>query len=297
MSRRALLAALVLVIAGITAPVAADTIETIDADHDLTDQSTIEQYDETGTARADLVTPNMSLTVAENHDDVGLDGIWLDFDSRYLRVQYNETVDRTIRFYIPSEYWHPLTSLDKEAVNTDLTADFRPSTSGRYTVVSMDVDGPTDAVFEIQRATTGVFFLRSKSRTVVENTTGYDTPRIGSAGEWKYVPEDSLDGNASYPINASDGATVQYDAGTGENATWLAVPDCGGVDAPVCLYEKRGQGDTEYVLSTTQTAPDVRWKASEDLSAQAGSAWNDLQLVPDRIWDTINGLLGRGENE
>jgi len=37
----------------------------------------------------------MRLTVAETHEAVGLRGFRLDYDKRYLRVQYNETVDRT----------------------------------------------------------------------------------------------------------------------------------------------------------------------------------------------------------
>lgn len=288
-----------LVIATALAPLAsvpvarADDVATIDADHALATSEAIDRFESEGVATATKTTPTVRLTVAKSHDDVGLAGVYLDADSTYLRIQYNESIPRTLRVYIPAEYWYPVTFDGRQATNTDVSADMHPTPEGRYTVVTVRVTGQTDAVFDIPRAASLVWWSRAKSRDAVESTTGYEPPRIRDPSKpWRYVPEGQLS-NGSYPINASDGAVIQYDAdpAPGEE-TWLAVPECDGDAQSVCYYQKRGESDRLYLLSKQSDPPTVRFKTGEDYSARGVSVVEELRRIPERIMADVSRLLG-----
>lgn len=271
----------------------ADTGTTaIDASHDLTGQSAIDAYEADGVASAQVDVPQLRLTVAEGHDDVGLSGFHFDFDKKYVRFQYNESLNRTIRVYVPSEYFYPI-SAKIDSDDGDTTATFRPTEDGRYTAITVQFDGEADAVFAVPKAASFVFFGRSKARSSVENATGYEPPQIASSGSWAIVPDGQLDGNASYPINASKGHVVQYNAGSSAEEDWVSVPGCGvRSGAPVCLYEKAGVDDKLFVLSRTSDAPTVRFKTESDLSADARGEGNELFNIPSQFWEDVTGILG-----
>jgi len=291
----------VLLVAGLLAPPAvrgqstADVV-TIDADHGLTDRDAIEGYEDDGIATATRTVPDVRLTVAEDHEDVDLGGFRLDADKRYLRIQYNESLTKTLRIYVPAEYFYPITAEDDTAVNADVTADFAPTASGRYTSMTVRFEGQTDAVWTIPKAASFVFWGRAKSREVVANTTGYRPPQIGANGTWAYVPDGALDGEASYPINTTgEGLTMQYDSageGPAGEPTWVSVPDCDGGSAPVCQYTKAGVDDQVFVLSKTDDPPPVRWQRGKNLRASGSSIINDLGLIPDRIKEDLSGIFG-----
>ncbi len=298
MLEKRLLLALVLVLSVVGAPAAADGMAAIDADHGLTDRERIEQFETEGVASTTLTSPQMRLTVAETHEAVGLRGFRLDYDKRYLRVQYNETVDRTIRFYIPSEYWYPITS-EIEAVDGDVTAQMEPAGDGRYTAVTLTLTDPVDLVFEVPKQASFVFWGRSKSREVVNNTTGYQPPRLGDDQEWKYVPEGELENESTYPVEtAKDGdVTLQYDTDpTAGVESWRTVPECSGNDVPVCYYEKAGVDGQVFVLSKTADPPQVRFKQGTDVSATAESSARELWDIPSQVMDDISKLFNGGES-
>jgi len=295
----ALVVVALLVAGAITPPTvrgqAGTSVITVDAGHGLTDRAAIDRYEDREVATTALTVPDLRLTVAESHDDVGLEGYRMDMDKRYLRIQYNETLSKTIRVFIPAEYWYPVTSEGQQGINADVAADFEPTTSGRYTAVTVQFDGQTDAVWAIPKAASFVFWGRSQSRKVIENRTGFEPPTLGANGTWRYVPDGQLDGEASYPINVTDGSlTIQYDSareGPAGDPTWLAVPECDGGPAPVCQYEKAGIDDRVFILSTTTDPPPVRFKRGTDLRASGSSIINDLRLIPDRIMGDLSGLF------
>lgn len=299
MLTKRLLLAILLVVSVVAVPVAADEMTAIDDDHGLTDRERIETYETEGVASTTLTTPEMRLTVAENHDAVGLRGFRLDYDKRYLRVQYNETISRTIRVYIPSEYWFPITS-EIEAVNGDVTATMEPVEDGRYTAVSLTVTEPSDLVFEVPKQASWVFWGRSKSREVINNSTGYQPPRLGDDREWQYVPDGQLENESTYPVEtASDGdVTMQYDTNPSSGVEeWRMVPECSGDDVPVCHYEKAGVDDRVFILSKTADPPQVRFKQGTDVSATAESSARELWDIPSQVMDDISALLNGGEND
>ncbi len=229
----------------------------------------------------------------------GLRGLRLDYDKRYLRVQYNETIDRTVRFYIPSEYWFPITS-EIDAVDADVTAQMEPTADGRYTAVTLTLAEPTDLVFEVPKQASFVFWGRSKTRDVVNNTTGYQPPKLGEDSEWQYVPEGQLANESTYPVDtAEDGdVTLQYDTDpTAGTESWRMVPECSGNDVPVCHYEKAGVDGKVFVLSKTADPPQVRFKQGTDYSATAESSGRELWDIPSQVMDDINALLNGGESD
>jgi len=298
MLAKRLLLAMALVLSVVAVPAAADGMAAIDEDHGLTDRERIEQFQSEGVASTTLTSPQMRITVSERHDDVGLRGFRLDYDKRYLRVQYNETVDRTIRFYIPSEYWYPITD-EIDAVDADVTAQMEPTADGRYTAVTMTLEDPVDLVFEIPKQASFVFWGRSKSREVVNNTTGYQPPRIGDDREWKYIPEGELENESTYPVEtAKDGdVTLQYDTDpTAGVESWRTVPECSGNDVPVCYYEKAGVDGQVFVLSKTADPPQVRFKQGTDVSATAESSARELWDIPSQVMEDISTLLNGGES-
>jgi len=89
----------------------AQSLTTIDEDNPLADPSAGETYDNESTAGGDVPGYDMRITAAESHEDAGLEGIEYtsasDTMRHYLRVQYNESIERTIRFYVHESVWHP----------------------------------------------------------------------------------------------------------------------------------------------------------------------------------------------
>ncbi|MFW5956759.1 MAG: hypothetical protein ACOCQY_05085 [Halorhabdus sp.] len=299
MLAKRLLLALVLVVSALAVPVAADGMAAIDADHGLTERETIETYQSEDVASTTVEAPAMNITVAEDHDDVGLEGFRLDYDKRYLRVQYNESISRTVRFYVPSEYWYPITS-EIEAVDEDVTAEMQPTEDGRHTAVTMTFDEQTDAVFEVPKEANLVFWGRSKSREVVNNTTGYEPPHLGEDEEWQYIPEGQLENESTYPVETDEDGdiTLQYDTNsTAGVEEWRMVPECSGNDDPVCYYEKAGVDGEVFVLAKTADPPTVRFKQGTDASAKVESSGRELWDIPDKIMDDLNGLLNGGESD
>lgn len=287
-------AALLFLSAFAAVPVAADEVTTIDTDHGLVDRSAIESFEEDGAASTSVVSPNMRLTVAEDHDDVGLSGFFVDSNKVYVRFQYNESLPRTVRVKVPSEYFYPVTNVDESAVNAETTADFAPTADGRYTAVTVRFTGQTDAVFVVRKEASFVFWGRSQTRKIVKNATGYEPPRIGTGGEWYYVPNQSLAGNSTYPLNGSSGLTVQMDAAREQGVeTWVPVPECTGGDAEVCYYKKRGVESHVFLLSRSDDPPAVRWKPSDDAVAEGKGIWKELtEVIPKRLFDDIDSWFG-----
>jgi|AntDeeMetagen285_2_1112576.scaffolds.fasta_scaffold00306_7 hypothetical protein len=294
MRRYTLIFACLVCLAVATAGVAtAQTITGIDDDHGLVEPESVDTYDNDSVATATVDQPSMRLTVAESSADVGLDGWRFDANKQYLRIEYNETISRTIRVFIPSEYWHPIAAeIDAERPNDDVTAAFRPTEDGRYTAVTVEFEGQTDAVFAIPRESELVFWTRDRSRDVINETVGYKPPQLSTGGEWQYIGPADLTTNETVPIAAPDGATIQQnDAQDGEESNWVGVPRCSRSSADVCTYTVDGQPEVIYLLTQTSEPPDIRFKSGADPVESGWSILRDLGSVPDRVWDDLSDLL------
>lgn len=276
----------------VTGAAGADIVA-VDEDTALTETETIDAYDAEGVATATVAAPDLTITIAEKSGDVGLDGWHFDGDSRYLRLQYHEDIPRKIRFFVPAEYWHPV-SHQTDSMDGETEVTMRPTEDGRYTAVTVSFDGQTDAVVDLPKATNFVFWSREGLRDAANETVGYEAPRLSTGGEWEYVSDaDFGGGNTSVAIDDSDGSTIQYDAsGANESEQWVSVPRCSRGSAAVCTYRVDGQPDTVMVLSTTQDPPAVRYKTGSDPVAQGKSWGQEIWNAPQDFLNDIRGIFG-----
>lgn len=300
--------ATLLVLATVSVPISstsatASDVKTIDDNHPLTSESNIDEFESTGITNGSLVAPDMRLTVAEAYDDE--DGLYgsPDYDPAfvYLGVQYNETIRRTLRFTIPSDYWYP-SPQNIESVDGSTTAELRPTANGTKTVVTMRVDGPTDAVFPIPLAASAIYVTRDMGRSVTENLTGVQLPRTGSAEPWRYLEPNALAGsNSTVGIVVEDREyTMQY-APEGQEDRWLSIPSCDATidgDAPVCTFQRTGDDSTVYILAResydaeTNPPPDIRYKFGSDTSVSVQSFLSGVETTVDNALAWVNGIIG-----
>jgi hypothetical protein len=272
-----------------------DDVREYGLNHQLATTSAIESYEETGVASTPLSGLDASVTIAASHDAVGLSGLeYTDVDTHWLRLQYNESITRTVSFVVPSEYWHPHPVEERAAAESDLSVDLQPVGNNTGTRVTVTFTGQTDAVIPISREAAVVFEVRDKARGRIENVTGIDLPELSSSGDWQRLPSDALTGNTTTATIARNGAKtvlVQYNAaGNDSEARWLSMPACSASEsAPVCRFSN-GDTNTVRVLSRTQDAPAVRYRRGGGLLAQAEAAVNELLEVPDRILSDFPSL-------
>ncbi|WP_337653280.1 hypothetical protein [Halomontanus rarus] len=273
----------------------------LDEDTALTKNATITDYKTDGVASAGVSVPDMTITVADSAEDVGLHGIrYTDFDTTYLRVEYEESIDRTIRFYVPRDYWHPHPD-ELEAVEGDTTASIEPTEGSNYTAVTVHFEEETDAVFRVKEQASIVFSARDYGSEWLENETGIDMPQLNGASEqWEYVPTSDLteDGPTFGIDTEGEDLTLQYDAAKTADPTgkeWRTVPECSsssGKDAPVCTFEQTDRPDRVNILAQEGEPPDVRFKYGTDWFANLRSSFSELfGDIPSEFSSDVRGFI------
>ena len=303
MTRVPSLLAALLVIATVTAGLPASSVAgaedmyALDTDNPLASADTAAEYEETGSAGGTVDQFDMRLTVTSSHEAAGLDGLQYatgsDSMNHYLRVQYNESIERTIRFYVHEDNWHPhYRQVDAE--NADVEAQFEPvkANGQQYTAVTLTLTGETDAVFQVPKAVSGYYAARDTGRTWIENTTGFEVPSILSGStQWERVNPDDLDNQSErVGIEAADrDVMVQYDAGN-TSERWVSVPSCENrANEPVCTFTREGD-DNVYVLSKVNETPSVRYKHGSDPVAELKASLNELRGVDDWVSDRVDAI-------
>jgi len=291
--RRALLLVALVALVGTAS---SSTVLAVDDEHQLARGDSIEEYRSSGSTSTSLVQVDMSLMVAESHTDVGLEGVgYTDFDTTYIKVEYREELARTVRIYLPAEYFRPRPKEGLEAVESDVVAELKPVDGRNYTAITIRVDGPTTAVFEVSKQAGVVFGGRAEARDLLENGTGVELPSVSRSGEWSYVETTGLESNTTAVINTrGKDLTLQYDTEPSANKTsWLKVPTCGDESAPVCRFSREGEGqeDRVYLLARSTEVPDIRYKRGNDPLAGISSALAD---AGNAVEEFVDGLASFG---
>lgn len=265
-----------------------DTV-TIDDNHRLTTQDGLDEYRKSGNATATVEEYQFDITVADTHDQAGVDGVHTDADATYLRVDYDEDIERTFRFYIPTEAWYPHVLEGYSAMNSDVEADMRPIRDNTMTSVTLTLSGETDAVFRVSKAAGTIYKVRDDGRSMIENATGFDIPSVTNSAEWQRIDPSQLSGeNATVPIQTNGSEyTLQYDDdASASTSSWLNVPECGSVsgrNAPVC-YDNRESANYVWVYSRSKAdAPPVRYRRGGGIIPDLRSGINDLMSIPNDI--------------
>ncbi|QZP37076.1 hypothetical protein [Halobaculum magnesiiphilum] len=292
--------ALVLVVAMLTPAAVAtaaaqSSVYEADTDHALTSSAAKDRYDAEGQVTGDVYGLNMTLTVADDAGDVGLSDLATRSTGRvFLRVDYNEEISRTVRFYLPAAYVSPQLKEDLESIDGVATADLVPTDERDYTSVTISFDGETSAVFAISVSRGAIADGKSGISDIVGNTTGIDLPSFSTAGaEWHYYSSDELDDNETDYIHTENATTIQYNAAVGgEDAEWVPVAACDGDDAPVCTYSKADHPNRTYLLATGSEPPEVRYRDGRSVTGGLGAAVNDAMRGVDSIIEQVSGWFG-----
>jgi len=179
-----ILFAIVLVVAAVapaSVAVAQESIYEADTGHELATNESIAEFENESVVSGDIHGLNMSLTVADDADDAGLnDWITRSTGRVFLRVDYNEELDRTVRFYLPQEYASPQLKQGGDIVH-DVTGFSMPSltddgTEWHYISPQELEDNETD-------------YITSNATTIQ-----YDTNTGSDAAEANWVPVPDCDG-------------------------------------------------------------------------------------------------------
>lgn len=258
---------------------------TLDADHALTTDAQKAAFEQSGVATADITAPDLTLTVAAEHDACGIEGFHSDLRNDYFCIEYGEDIDRELRVFVPAAYWHPYVRETVEPVAGDQPATFEPVRGGDYTAVTVTLDEPGTYAWQINAEAS--YFSSAKDRTVdrVSEVTGVGVPE---REEWQYIGADQLGGDqAAYVIrapNGTDALVMEYNSSDG----WTTVPDAEQEYAPVYWQAKDGVDDRAYVFATTSDPPEVRYKTSPSSRDALGAALREIASVPSRVEDILD---------
>lgn len=289
-----------------TVATAGDTLTDIDADTALTERETWEQYEEQGNVSVDVAAPDMTISVAKEHDALDVDGFHNDWSNEYLRVRYGEDIERTIRFYVPSNYFGPYYDSSVESIaGDDVSAKLVPVDDGRYTAVTITFTGKTDATFAISQVDGKTWDFWSKQDQRLENVSGVSTG-IAGTDQWNYASDAEWSNGTLTIENVSnpDRVLIQYDGDVSESGeVWLKVPDDQGEQAPAYYFVRENQSAGEnatatvVVVSEQESPPAIRVKKRSTARDGIGSVINDWKEIPDRAGSFFDGLFGGGSDE
>jgi predicted secreted protein len=258
---------------------------TLDADHALDTDAQKAAFEQSGVATADITAPDLTLTVATEHDVCDIEGFHSDVRNDYFCVEYGEEIDRDLRVFVPDEYWHPYVRETVEPVAGDQPASFEPVRGGDYTAVTMTLDEPGTYAWKINAEAS--YFSSAKDRTVdrVSEVTGVGVPE---REEWQYIDADQLGGDrAAYVVrapNGTDALVMEYNSSDG----WTTVPDSEQEYAPVYWQAKDGVDDRAYVFATTSDPPEVRYKTSPSSRDSLSAALREIGSIPSRVEDILD---------
>lgn len=278
-------------------PGAAADFYAIDADHDLASSEAIAEYEQSGYVTTALGAPDLRISIAQEEADVGADTYRSDFMHHYLRIQYNETLPAEFRLYIPVGYWHPHPQKIK-SITDGTEATFGVAKGGEYTIVTFAVEGRTDAVFPVTKTASTIFSTRDVAYDAVENRTNVTAPRLGDSEPWNYIDKAAMTGNSTTVAihTAGKDTTVQYDADSGIDERWLAVPECTsikGEDASICRFTRDGKPEQINLLARSSDPPTVRYKHDAGFMADVNSILDGIGVTGDRIAEWASGILPR----
>ena len=263
----------------------------IGAQHELDTADAVAEFNDRGHTSASLSRIEMSVTVADDKSDVGIENRLTPSDAvnDYLRLEYDEEATRTVRILIPEEYWTPYKQEDIGSLTTDHTATFEPARGGEYTSVIIELDGPADVVLPVKWYDEMSYKALERVDQRLNKSIGVTLRDDGS--QWKYVEGEALASGPGYEIGEdADRVTVQYDAtADSPEETWVNAPQGESMRQDIYYYTRDSENSTTYIVSKTDNPPTVRYKVNSTLLDRIRGDIRDIKLIPDRIKDALNG--------
>lgn len=266
---------------------------TIDADHGLDSNESVHEWETEGYASGSADRYDLELTVAEDRQDVGLQPSMVGSATNdYLRIQYNEDIERTLRIWIPREYVTPYTRDSVRAVDhTDVSATYRPIEGAEYLQITIKADEEMDVVLPLDKSAQISYGVLERVDKRTEQITGESFR--GDAEDWQRIDEDDLADEASIKVSEHpDDTLVQVDARPqSSDPLWTNAPsgndEIHGISTTV---KEDSEGEKHlHVVSTTGSPPDVRVKHNYSRTDYWAGEARSARLIPDRIGDTVFG--------
>jgi len=295
----AALAALIAVLA-ITVPLvagpalAADSGEdsvTLSEDIPINTDEKIQAYEQNGVASADVTAPQMSVTIADDREDVGL-GYTLDplkgsTRNDFVRLEHKEDISRTVRIPIHSDFWKPFPRESLESIDGNHTGTMeRVQMDGEtYTLLTVTFDGSDSAVFPIPEDAVAVYQYSEQTEENVNSTFGFSLGLTPSP--WEEIPPSVFGNETAVRLEGDESMMIQYNAGTAKSPEWLSVPDEKKDGIPVYRMQKEGVENAVYVVSATNDTPTVRYKTRSTLGDKISLWTREAKSLPGRIMDGI----------
>jgi hypothetical protein len=291
MLRRILFAAcLVVLLAGVAT--AAPPVVDLGADTGLEEPGMTDDWADGDPVAVTPTRLDMRIQIAHQAATVDLSE-WrhVDAGNTYLRVQYNESIERRIVFLVPDSYWPPYAA-ELDAEDADVTAEFRSTVDTEYTRVEITVSEATDARFTIQEETALLFEGRRRARSLLENRTGLDVPTLSASSSWQQLGNRSLAGdNQTVDIDTQgDEVVIQYDDAPSEATNWVPVRECTDGTTEVCRFTRSDANETVYLLSRDTTPPAIRYKIGGGLLERTLGSINEIDSLIGDIPEMLEDL-------
>lgn len=280
------LAVALLATGGAIAAEGADLYE-VDASHGLAMDASISDFRSDGIATGDVDDLDASLTIAEKKRNVGRSDVVVPLDTTtdFLRVEYREDIDRTLRIWIPSEYMTPYVRESVDAVGSDHVATVEPA-RGDYLQVVVRVTEPGTVVIPLEKDKAASYSILGSYRDRAESVTGEET-------EWQYLDRDELadEHTTKIEVENTDTVLLQYDVRPDDpQETWVNVPEGKAArNDGVYYYTPESQNGTVYLVTQGETPPGVRLKQNAGPRDRVTGAVRDARENVNRIVDRLNG--------
>ena len=277
-------------LAGATAVSSDADVMAIDDNHGLDEDPAISEYHSEGYTDADLSQVDATVAIAEDKADVDADGNVLPLDVRnnYVRIDYDEDFERTLRIHIPREYQTPYTQSGVQSVTSDHSAEFTPVRGGEYLEIVVYVDGPAEIVLPLQKDSSASYKAVEWVDMRLEAATG--TSVFGNGDEWQYLDEHELGNDTAYEVDGDpEDVVVQYDAERADaDETWLNAPKGEADDVGVYWFTRTSGGnETAYIVATEDDPPNVRYKAAGSEKDRWGGhvrdAWKNFERLQEQL--------------
>ena len=284
----------------VSSPAGESEVTKIDADHGLLDDDAISTFESEGSVSVDLEQVDAKVTVATSKSEVGIDRsdaiATTDAGNYFIRIEYNEDIDRTIRLWIPAEYVGPYDRADVSSLSSDHEVDYNQVRDRQYLEILVGVEDQSDIVLPVGRLGGGVEALVSERVDAVESAVG---GHFGTGDDWKYLDNESGEERVIDLDIDPDNAILQFDvAGDPADPRWINIPE--GETRGIPVYYHVDSNGSMYLVVTADEDLDIRYKEESSITDHARGAINDaihaIEDLPDRIteWAPDGLLSARG---
>jgi hypothetical protein len=302
MIRRRVLA--VLLVLGLLAATAALTLSVstagaaptrleLDGDQPLATDDAVATYEAEGVVSREFSRVAMTGTIADDHADADVDGVYADAGRTYICLDYQEDLPRTVRLYLPGEYLTPRAADLSPIGGKGPTATLTPIDNGTRTALEVTLTESGRhcyAAGAVQGAYSG---SKSWIKRVVGNWSGVSLPSLsgGSAAEWSYVNASTFENASTHTVPAD--ATVQYDRDPRVNErAWVTVPGCSDGDSQAVCQLSLENG----TMLKSSDPRNVRYRTTatgpiEQLQSGVEDAIQAAREAASEVADTVRGWL------